>query len=126
MTTPTDIILYCTVWPLNIEFVDEKKNRSLVFSGSRKMLTLGATVQWETREVSLSTGNVISPVGIFLSPLDTNDGFYLSHMGNNNGNPNLVCVAQKRCNSLRHHRLIKLSMFSAQDAIIVNFAIFEG
>ena len=59
--------------------VYEKKNRSLVFSGSRKIPTLGSTVQWETRQASFPTGTMGPRVGIFLSPLNTNDGFYLSH-----------------------------------------------
>ena len=59
--------------------VYEKKNRSLVFSGSRKIPTLGSTVKWETRQASFPTGTVGPWVGIFLSPLNTNDGFYLSH-----------------------------------------------
>ena len=67
-------VLYRTV------VVYEKKNRSLVFSGSRKIQTLGATVQWETRQASFPTGMVGPRVGIFLSPLNTNDGFYLSYM----------------------------------------------
>ena len=66
-------VLYRTV------VVYEKKNRSLVFSGSRKISTLGSTVQWETRQASFPTGTVGPRVGIFLSPLNTNDGFYLSH-----------------------------------------------
>ena len=65
-------VLYRTV------VVYEKKNRSLVFSGSRKIPTLGSTVQWETRQASFPTGTVGPQVGIFLSPLNTNDGFYLS------------------------------------------------
>ena len=59
--------------------VYEKKNRSLVFNGSRKIPTLGSTVQWETRQASFPTGTVGPRVGIFLSPLNTNDEFYLSH-----------------------------------------------
>ena len=51
--------------------VYEKKNRSLVFSGSRKIPTLGSIVQWETREASFPTGTVGPRVGIFLSPLNT-------------------------------------------------------
>ena len=58
--------------------VYEKKNRSLVFSGSRKIPTLGSTVQWKTRQASFPTGTVGPRVGIFLSPLNTNDGLYLS------------------------------------------------
>ena len=49
-----------------------------VFSGDRKIPTLGSTVQWETRQASFPTGTVGPRVGIFLSPLNTNDGFYLS------------------------------------------------
>ena len=67
-------VLYRTV------VVYEKKNRSLVFSGSRKIPTLGSNVQWETRQASFPTGTVGPRVGIFLSPLNTNDGFYLSHI----------------------------------------------
>ena len=77
-------VLYRTV------VVYEKKNRSLVFSGSRKIPTLGSTVQWETRQASFPTGMVCPQVGIFLSPLNTNDGFCLSRMAKNNGNPDLV------------------------------------
>ena len=65
--------------------VYEKKNRSLVFSGSRKIPTLGPTVQCETRQASFPTGTVGPRVGIFLSPLNTKDGFYLSHPHTNNG-----------------------------------------
>ena len=71
-------VLYHTV------VVYEKKNRSLVFSGSRKIPTLGFTVQWETRQASFPTGTVGPRVGIFLSPLNTNDGFYLSHIPRTN------------------------------------------
>ena len=67
-------VLYRTV------VVYEKKNRSLVFSGSRNIPTLGSTVQWENRQASFPTGTVGPRVGIFLSPLNTNDGFYLSHI----------------------------------------------
>ena len=44
-----------------------------------KIPTLGSTVQWETQQASFPTGMVDPRVGIFLSPLNTNDGFYLSH-----------------------------------------------
>ena len=67
-------VLYRTV------VVYEKKNRLLVFSGSRKIPTLGSTVRWETWQASFPTGTVGPRVGIFLSPLNTNDGFYLSHI----------------------------------------------
>ena len=67
-------VLYRTV------VVYEKKNRSLMFSGSRKILSLGSTVQWDTRQASFPTGTVGPQVGIFLSPLNTNDGLYLSYM----------------------------------------------
>ena len=51
-----------------------------MFSGSRKIPTLGSTVRWETRQASFPTGTVGPQVGIFLSPLNTNDGFYLSRI----------------------------------------------
>ena len=73
VTSPT--YKYCTV-PYGLVY--EKKNRSLVFSGSRKIPTLGSTVQWETRLAEFPSGTVGPRVGIFLSPLNTNDGFYLS------------------------------------------------
>ena len=79
MTSPTYIILCRTVQSL-LELVYEKKNQLLVFSGSRKIPTLGSIVQWETRQASLHTRMVGPRVGIFLSPLDNNDGFYLSHI----------------------------------------------
>ena len=58
----------------------KKKNPSLVFSGSRKIPTLGSSVQLETQHASFPTGTVGPQVGIFLSPLNTNDGFSLFHM----------------------------------------------
>ena len=48
--------------------VYEKKNRSLVFSGSRKISTLGSTVQWETRQASLPNGTVDPLVGRLYRP----------------------------------------------------------
>ena len=51
-----------------------------MFSGSRKIPTLGSTVQWETQQASFPTGTVGPRVGIFLEPLNTNDGFYLSEI----------------------------------------------
>ena len=35
---------------------------------------------WETWQASFSTGAVGHRFGIFLSPLSTNDGFYLAHI----------------------------------------------
>ena len=63
-----------------MKLVNEKKNRSLLFIGDRKIPTLGYTVQWETRPASFSTGTVGPWFWIFLSPLNINDGFYLSHI----------------------------------------------
>ena len=65
---------------LNVKWIYEKNNRSLLFSGSRKIQTLGSTIQWETRQASFPTGMVSPWVGIFLSPLNTNDGFYISNI----------------------------------------------
>ena len=52
-------VLYCTV------VVYEKKNPSLVFSGERKIPTLGSTVQWEPRQASFPTGTVGPRFGFF-------------------------------------------------------------
>ena len=49
---------------LSVKLVYEKSNRSLLFSCSRKIPTLGSTVH----------------LGIFMSPLNTNEGFYISHI----------------------------------------------
>ena len=54
-------------------------NPSLVFSGDRKIPTLGSTVKWETRQASFPTGTVGLRVGIFLEPLNTNDRFFFSY-----------------------------------------------
>ena len=59
--------------------VCEKKNRLLMFSVDRKIQPSGPQYQWETRQAWFPTGTVDPRVGIFLSPLNTNDGFYLSH-----------------------------------------------
>ena len=47
-----------------------------MFSVDMKIPTLGSTVP----VASFPTGTVDPRVGIFLSPLNTNDGFYLSGM----------------------------------------------
>ena len=47
-----------------------------MFSVDRKTQLTGPPSQWETRQ----TGTVNPRVGIFLSPLNTNDGFYLPGM----------------------------------------------
>ena len=57
-------VLYRTV------VVYEKKNRSLVFSGSRKIPTLGSTVQWETRQASFPSGTVGPMVWDFSVPTE--------------------------------------------------------
>ena len=56
-----------------------------MFSGSRIIPTLGSTVQWETRQAFFPTGTVGPRVGIFLSPLNTNGGFYLTYMNTQDG-----------------------------------------
>ena len=45
-----------------------------------KSQPLRSTVQWETQQASFPTGMVGPRVGIFLSPLNTNDRFYFSHI----------------------------------------------
>ena len=52
----------------------------IVVHWDRKIPTLGYTVQWETRQASFPTGTVGPWFGIFLSLLNINDGFYLSHI----------------------------------------------
>ena len=77
--------------------VYEKKKWSLVFSGSRKIPTLGSTVQWETQQASFPTGTVGPRVGIFLSQLNTNDGFYFSHIPTHtrSSDPNVSSLSEK-------------------------------
>ena len=88
-------VLYRTV------MVYEKKNRSLVFSGSRIIPTLGSTVQWETGQVSFPTGTMGPRVGIFLSPLNTNDGFYLSNIPVPASEKDEKCTAARRSHAGR-------------------------
>ena len=45
---------------------------------SKKSQPSGPPFQWETRQASFPTGTVDHRVGIFLSPLNTDNGFYLS------------------------------------------------
>ena len=61
--------------------VYEKKNRSLVFSGSRKNPNPRVHRSVVTRQASFPTptGTVGPRVGIIVSPLNINDGFYLSY-----------------------------------------------
>ena len=40
---------------------------------------VGSTIQWESLQASFPTGTVGPQVGIFLSPLDTNDRFFFSY-----------------------------------------------
>ena len=75
MTSPTNITQYCTVW----SWYMRKRIDQWCSVVPEKIPTLGSTVQWETRQASFPTGTVGPRVGIFLSPLNTNDGFYLSH-----------------------------------------------
>ena len=42
-----------------------------------KSQSLGPPFQWETRQASFPTGKVNRRVGVFLSPLNTNDGLCL-------------------------------------------------
>ena len=69
---------YTVLYPTVVVY--EKKNQSLVFIGSRIIPTLGSSIQWETWQASLPTETVSPRVGIFLEPMNTNDGFYLSYM----------------------------------------------
>ena len=76
MTSPINITQYCIVrsWYMR------KRIDHWCSVVPEKIPTLGSTVQWETRQASFPTGTVGPRVGIFLSPLNTNDGFYLSHI----------------------------------------------
>ena len=49
-----------------------------------------------------STGTMSPRVGIFLSPLETNDGFYLFHMGKIAKIP-IWCAKKKKRKSLTYH-----------------------
>ena len=77
MTSPTDITQYSTVrsWYMR------KRIDHWCSVVPEKIPTLGSTVQWETRQASFPTptGTVGPRVGIIVSPLNTNDGFYLSY-----------------------------------------------
>ena len=78
VTNKYNTVPYRTVAKL----VYEKKNRSLVLSGSRKIQILGTTVHWETRQASFPTGTVGPRVGIFLphwTPMM--DSIHLSSLG---------------------------------------------
>ena len=76
MTSSTDITQYCTVrsWYMR------KRIDHLCSVVPEKSQPEGPTFQWETRLAEFPTGTLGPRVGIFLSPLNTNDGFYLSHI----------------------------------------------
>ena len=52
---------------------------------TRKCQPLGPLLKWETRQASFPIGTFDHPIGIFLSPLNISDGFYLAHMGTHVG-----------------------------------------
>ena len=62
---------------LNVKLACQKNNRSLLFSESQKIPTLESPCR---SLASFTTGMVGPRVGIFLSPLNTNGGFYLIHI----------------------------------------------
>ena len=76
VTSPTNVVPYIT----NVELVCEKNDRPLFFSVYREITTLGSTVRWETWHALFSTGILDLRVGVFLSQLNTNNGFSLSHI----------------------------------------------
>ena len=76
MTSPTNITLYCTVW----SWYMRKRIDHWCSVVPEKSQSSGPPFRGETRQASLPTGTVGPRVGIFLSPLNTNDGFYLSHI----------------------------------------------
>ena len=57
-----------------------KRINHLYSVSSWKFQPSGPSVQWETRQVLFPSGMVDSRVGIFLSQLNTIDGFYLSYI----------------------------------------------
>ena len=64
--------------------VCKKKNRSLIISVDRKIPIIGSTFQW--------TGTVDPRVGIFLSLLNTNDGFCLQIPNENHKRWGYMCI----------------------------------
>ena len=61
--------------------VCEKNYQLLLFSGVRKKSKpSGSPLSGNTGQVSFPTETVGPWVGIFLAPLNTNDGFYSSHI----------------------------------------------
>ena len=76
MTSSTNITQYCTV----LSWYMRKRIDHWCSVVPEKSQPSGPTFQWETRQASFPTGTLGPRVGIFLSPLYTNDGFYLSYM----------------------------------------------
>ena len=69
-----------TCWAMADRMYYVKNNPSLLFNCSRKITTFESSVLWETQQAKFLIGTERSQVGIFLPPLNTNDGFYLSHI----------------------------------------------
>ena len=76
VTTPTNITQYCTLW----SWYMRKRIDHWCSVVPEKSQPSGPTIQWETWQALFPTGTVGPRVGIFLEPLNTNDGFYLSSM----------------------------------------------
>ena len=92
MTSSTDITQYCTVW----SWYMRKRIDHWCSVVPVKSQPSGPTFHWETWRASFPTGTLGPRVGIFLSPLNTNDGFYLSHIIHMKDTLNLTLVKQKR------------------------------
>ena len=73
-TVPYRTVAKCRFW-----YMRKKIDHCSVVP--EKKPTLGSTIQRKTRQASLPTGMVGPRVRISLSPLNTNDGFYLSYIG---------------------------------------------
>ena len=75
-----------------------------------KFPTLRSIVQWETLRAYFPARTVGPWVGNFLSPLDINDGFYLSHIPvSARGKDQKWTVARRRHVYLCHHCNVKMT-----------------
>ena len=70
---PTNIIQYIAKSKIGIYIM-------IVVQCLQEIPCLGSTIQWKIQQASFPTGMVGPWFGIFLSPLNTNDGFYYSHI----------------------------------------------
>ena len=79
MTSTEDIIQYSTVRSLNVELVYEKNIRSLVFNVDQNSQPSGPPFSGKHCKPLFPLERWALGLGYFLSPLNTNDGFF-SHI----------------------------------------------